>query len=137
MALRRRLVLAIALAIAVMTDAFAQFAPPMPKPPCYDDFMPLREDAQKRASAISAAGKRKAPPSEICQLFNRFAEAETKVIKFVEENGTWCGIPPEALSQMKESQRKADDTRKRVCGAAPLAPKRMRIAAFSPDFGGW
>jgi len=67
------------------------------KPPCYDDFMPLREEAQKRAAAISAAGKRKAPPNEICQLFGRFAEAESKVIKFVEDNGTWCGIPPEAL----------------------------------------
>jgi hypothetical protein len=137
MALRRGLLPAIAIAIAAMTDAFAQFAPQVAKPPCWDDFMPLREEAQKRATAISVAGKRKAPPNEVCQLFNRFAEAETKVIKFVEENGTWCGIPPDALKQMKESQAKGDAMRKNVCAVLPNPPKRMRIAAFSPDFAGW
>jgi hypothetical protein len=134
MALRRGLVPAIAIAIAVGADASAQFAPQAAKPPCYNDFMPLREEAQKRATAISAAGRRKAEPKEICELFGRFAEAEAKVIQFVENNGQWCGIPPETLAQMKESQRKAAETRKQMC-AAP--PKRMRIAAFSPDFAGW
>jgi hypothetical protein len=137
MALRRGLVPAIAIAIAVMTDALAQFAPPLPKPPCYDDFMPLREEAQKRGTAISAADKRKAPAHEIRQLFTRYAEAEAKVIQFVEDNGQWCGISPEALAVMKEGQRKAEETRKRVCAAAPAQPKRMRIAAFLPDFGDW
>jgi hypothetical protein len=117
MTLRLRLLPAIAFAV-VAIPAYAQMGAPGGKPPCYDDFMPLREEAQKRANLISQAGKRKAPPNEICQLFTRFAEAETKVIKFVEENGTWCGIPPEALKQMKESQGKGDEVRKKVCAAA-------------------
>jgi hypothetical protein len=137
MALRRGLVPAIAIAIAAMTDAFAQFAPQVAKPPCWDDFMPLREEAQKRATAISVAGKRKAEPNEICALLGRFAEAEAKVIQFVETNGQWCGIPPEMLKQMKESQSKAAELRERTCGAKSPPPKRMRIAAFSPDFAGW
>jgi hypothetical protein len=123
MTLRRSLLPAIALAVVAM-PAYAQMMGQGGKPPCYDDFMPLREEAQKRASAISAAGKRKAPPNEVCQLFTRFAEAEAKVIKFVEANGKWCGIPPEALKQMKEGQAKADETRKRVCAvAANPAPR--------------
>jgi hypothetical protein len=121
MTLRRSLWPAIALTIAAI-PAYAQMGAPGGKPPCWDDFTPLREEAQKRANAISVAGKRKAPPNEICQLFNRFAEAETKVIKYVEENGTWCGIPPDALKQMKESQAKGDAMRKNVCAMAANPP---------------
>jgi uncharacterized protein (UPF0254 family) len=85
MALRRGLVPAIAMAIAVVTDVAAQFAPPLPKLPCHDDLMPLREESQKRVAAIMAAGKRKAESNEICQLLGHFAEAEAKVIQFVED----------------------------------------------------
>lgn len=120
MTLRRSLWPAIAFAVLAI-PAYAQMGQGG-KPPCYDDFMPLREEAQKRAGAVQAAGKRKAPPNELCQLFGRFAEAESKVIKFVEDNGTWCGIPPDALKQMKESQSKANETRKQVCAAA-AAPR--------------
>jgi hypothetical protein len=159
-AVRRGLVPAIVVAVAVVTDAVAQFAPPLPKLPCHDHLMPLREDAQKRVAAIVAAGKRKAESNEICQLLGHFAEAEAKVIRFVEEQGASCGISPEALSQMKQSQSKTGELRKRVCaGPSPPAsprkiwtpvsppniwmsppasppPKRIRIAAFSPDFAG-
>jgi hypothetical protein len=123
--------------------------------------MPLREEAQKRAAAISAAGKGKAERNEICQLLGHFAEAEAKVIQFVEDQGASCGISPEALSQMKQAQSKTGELRKRVCAvmsppASPAKiwtpmgppnirmsppasppPKRIRIAAFSPDFAGW
>src|SRR4029453_9527625 len=126
MALRRGLVPAIAFTIAAI-PAYAQMGAPGGKLPCWDDFMPLREEAQKRATAISVAGKRKAGPKEICELFGRYAEAEAKVIQFVETNGQWCGIPPEAFSQMKESQAKGDAMRKNVCAMAPNPPKRMRI----------
>jgi len=139
MTLRRSLWPAIAFAIAAI-PAYAQMGmpggqmgAPGGKPPCWDDFMPLREEAQKRANAISVAGKRKAPPNEICQLFNRFAEAETKVIKYVEENGTWCGIPPDALKQMKESQAKGDAVRKNVCAAA--AAPRPQVPTLGDALG--
>ncbi len=72
MTLRRSLWPAIAFAI-VAIPAYAQMGPGQGgKPPCFDDFMPLREEAQKRDSAISAAGKRKPPPKEMCQLFGPF-----------------------------------------------------------------
>jgi hypothetical protein len=133
MTLRRSLWPAIAFTIAAI-PAYAQMgAPGGGKPPCWDDFMPLREEAQKRATAISVAGKRKAPPNEVCQLFNRFAEAETKVIKFVEENGTWCGIPPDALKQMKESQAKGDAMRKNVCAVA--AAPRPQVPTLGDALG--
>jgi hypothetical protein len=115
-------------AIATVTQftatvsALAQF--PGQEPPCFKDFAPLRDDAQKKAMAIQAASKRKAPPQEACGLFNAFYAAEGKVLKFAEKNGTWCGIPPQAIKQMKENHAKTAEIRGRVCMAAkrPAGP---------------
>jgi hypothetical protein len=92
-------------------------APPGPggQPPCFNDFMPLRQDAEKRAGAIQAAAKRKAPREEICKLFKNFAEAEVKVVKFVATNQQWCGIPPQAVEQMKANHTKTVQTRDKIC----------------------
>jgi hypothetical protein len=53
---------------------------------------PLRADAEAKAKLIQAAGKRKAPPQEACRLIGNFAQAETKMIKFVESHMQKCGI---------------------------------------------
>jgi hypothetical protein len=89
-------------------------APPG-QPPCFNDFMPLRQDAEKRAGAIQAAAKRKAPREEICKLFKNFAEAEIKVVKFVSTNQQQCGIPPQAIEQMKTNHTKTVQTRDKIC----------------------
>ena len=72
----------------------AQFqpAPPQQEPPCVQEFMKLRTEAEKKATAIRAAGERKAPPREACQLFTGFVAAQTKMLKYAETNGVWCGI---------------------------------------------
>jgi hypothetical protein len=90
-------------------------APPQGQPPCFNDFIPLRQDAEKRAGAIQAAAKRKAPREEICKLFKNFAEAEVKVVKFVSTNQQWCGIPPQAVEQMKQNHTKTVATRDKIC----------------------
>ena len=50
-------------------------------------FMPLREEAEKRGKMIKAASDRHAPPDEACKLIENFAQAEIKMIKYVETNG--------------------------------------------------
>jgi hypothetical protein len=93
----------------------APAAAPPGQPPCFNDFMPLRQDAEKRAGAIQAAAKRKAPREEICKLFKNFAEAEIKVVKFVSTNQQQCGIPPQAIEQMKTNHTKTVQTRDKIC----------------------
>ena len=42
------------------------------EPPCMRDFLPLKEEAQKRGGLIQAAANRKAARQEVCQLFKNF-----------------------------------------------------------------
>jgi hypothetical protein len=90
------------------------------EPPCFKDFVPLREAAEKRASMIKTAADRKAPRPEICQLFKNFAVAEAKVVKFVTENQSACHIPPQAVGQMKSNHDRTLKTRDQVCAAGPM-----------------
>jgi hypothetical protein len=115
MTLCRSLLPALAIAVAALSSAAAQFGPS--QPPCWNDFVPLREEVQKRAQAVYTAQKRKAPVAEACQLIGRFVEAEAKMVKFAQDNEKWC-IPPEAVKQMKDGHEKATELRKRVCAAA-------------------
>jgi hypothetical protein len=97
---------------------------PAQEPPCFKDFMPLRQDAEKRAGLIRAAAERKASRPEVCRLFKNFAVSEAKVVKFVTANQTQCHIPPEAVVQMKSNHDRTIKTRDNVCaaGAAGGAP---------------
>ena len=60
-------------------------------------FIPLRDDAQQKAAAVRAATEHKAERKEVCALVTRFATAEAAVVKFLDANKTWCGIPDEAV----------------------------------------
>ena len=50
------------------------------------EFLPLREEAEKRGKLIKAASERHAPPDEACKLIGNFAQAEIKMIKYVESH---------------------------------------------------
>ena len=87
-------------------------------PPCMRDFTPLREAAEKRAGALKTAIERKVDRSEFCKLFKDFATAEGKVVKFMTDNQASCGIPPQAVSQVKSNHDRTVKTRDNVCAAA-------------------
>lgn len=95
-----------------------QAGPPPGAEECQTGFMPLRADAEAKAKAIQAAGKRKAPPQEACKLIGNFAQAELKMIKFVETNAKKCGIPPQAGEQMRKGYANTSQLQARVCAAA-------------------
>jgi hypothetical protein len=107
-----------------VASAVAQ-APPQQQgePPCFNEFVPLRTEAEKRGQAIQAAGKRKAPPEEVCGLFKRYFDAEAKMIKYVVTNATWCGIPGEAVKQMQANHAQTLKIRDRVCSARTQRPR--------------
>lgn len=109
---------------------------------CGREFMPLREDAEKKAAAIKAAAATKKQPV-VCQAFKTFAAAEAKVVKYVEEHGTECRIPPEVLKAIKGNHSKTLEIRTKVCEVAaaptPRAPSlsdalgTSRIPTVSSD----
>jgi len=87
-------------------------------PPCMAEFAPLRTETEKRAAALKAAAGKHLPPQEVCAVFTRFIESETKVVKFMEKNAALCGIPPQVVTASKANHIKATETKDRVCSAA-------------------
>jgi hypothetical protein len=89
---------------------------------CQSEFVALRNDAETKAKAIQAAGKRKAPPSEACKLIGAFSRAELKMIKYVEGNAKRCGIPPDAGVQMRKGHTHTEQLETKVCTIAERGP---------------
>jgi len=119
--------LVVSLATALLTSAnrsaWAQFpAPPGAAPggggQC-NDFPKLTEEAQKRGTLVGAAIKGKADRKEICTLMTTFVAAEGKVIKFLEDNKTWCGIPDQAIGAAKANHEKSVKFRTAACEEGP------------------
>ena len=86
--------------------------------------MPLRQDAEKKAAVIKAASQRK-QQAELCNAFKAFALAEAKTVKYVEDYGSECRIPPDALKTMKGNHAKTIEVRNKICSAPTAAAPRQ------------
>jgi hypothetical protein len=95
-------------------------------------FTPLRDAAQQKAMAISAAEKRHADRKELCGVVTRFTAAEAAALKFLETNKTWCGIPDEVVASAKANHDKTMKFRNMVCSPAP----QPRVPTLSDSIGG-
>jgi hypothetical protein len=104
------------------------------KPPCFDEFIALRNEAQARAAVVQNAQKKKLTAPEACQLLTRFTDAEAKFVKYAQKNAASCGIPEQALTQMKGSHENSTQLRKKVCDAA-AAPQRPAGPSLSDALG--
>lgn len=91
---------------------------------CMKNFVPLREEAEKRGKMIKAASDRKAPPDEACKLIGNFGQAELKMIKYVETNAAKCGIPAQIADQLKNGHKNTEKMQKQVCAVAAQAQAR-------------
>ncbi len=96
----------------------------VPRDECMKEFMPLREDAEKRGKMIKAASDRHAPPQEACKLIGNFGQAEIKMIKYVESHAAKCGIPPQVADQLKNGHKNTEKMLKQVCEVAQQAQTR-------------
>ncbi len=105
-------VLALVLVAAVRAGAQA------PQVNCAEEFTALRGAAENRGKAIQAAAKRKATPQDLCPLFRAYAEAEGKMVQFLEKNQAWCQVPAEAIKGTKANHAKTLQVRTQVCQAA-------------------
>lgn len=106
-------------AAAVGTAAAQQITPnPGGASPC-EGFRPLTEVAQKRGAAIGEAQKHHPDRKEMCTLVSQFSVAEAAVVKFLETNQTWCGVPPEAVKNAKATHDKTLKFKEVVCAPQP------------------
>jgi hypothetical protein len=90
-----------------------------------NDFSKLSAEAQKRGALVGAAMKAKADRKELCTLMTNFVAAETNVVKFLEDNKVWCGVPEDALRVSKANHEKSIKFRTAACseeGPRPKAP---------------
>jgi hypothetical protein len=87
-------------------------------PPCAEEMMPLRNDAQAKGAAIKAAIDKKAERGELCKIFRTFVAAEAKFVKFAQDNSARCSVPAEAVKVMKANHGKSTAMSNRVCNAA-------------------
>ena len=136
----RRAVFIAALGLAgTAGPAWAQMQPGFGQqpPPCVQKFVALRASAESKAKAIEAAGKRKQKPTaqEACGLFNAFSAAEEKMVKYAAENATWCGIPPNVVTQMKKAHEHTTATRTRICNVAAEMRAHPRGPTLSDALG--
>jgi hypothetical protein len=88
---------------------------------CIQDFGKHREEVEKRALAAKAASEKKATREEMCTLVTAYSAAEAKWIKFSEDNMAKCGIPKEAVNQIKGVHVHTADARKKICASGPQA----------------
>jgi hypothetical protein len=101
-------------------------APPSggPSEACMKNFVPLREETEKRGKMIKAASERHAPPDEACKLIGNYSKAEHKMISYVEANSTKCGIPPQIGEQLQTGHKNTEAMRVKVCAMAQQAQTR-------------
>jgi len=99
-------------------------APQQGPPPGCQQLITFRDETQKHGQALSVAGQKKAPPEEICKLFKVFLAAESKMVKGLEELSATCGVPPDAIKQVRAQHSKASQMAKQVCDVAAQGPRQ-------------
>jgi hypothetical protein len=94
------------------------FGPPGGAQAICASFAKLKDDAEAKGQAIQAAGKTH-DRKVMCGAVTRFVESETKVVKFLADNKTTCGVPDQAVTNAKASHEKTVQFRDQVCAEAP------------------
>jgi hypothetical protein len=101
-----------------------QGGPPMggpPPPGVCANFPKLRDEAKARAEAVSVVGKRKGDRKEMCAAVQTFTAAEEKVVKFLDDNKSACGVPDQAITQARAMHANTVKFRDTVCAEGPKA----------------
>jgi hypothetical protein len=86
-------------------------------------FVSLKSDAEQKALAVRTAMQHKAERKEICTLVQRFYAAEGTVVKFLEQNKTWCNIPEQAITAAKSNHERTLKFRTAACEAPEAKPR--------------
>jgi len=102
-------------------------------PPCAAVLTKLHAEAEKRGAEAKAAQQRKVSREEFCKIVTNLVAAEGKFTKTAEQEATNCGIPPEALKQMKAGHEHLLKVKENVCSAGPAAAPPSLSEALGTD----
>jgi hypothetical protein len=102
-------------------------------PPCMAEFGKLRDDVEKKGQAAKAAGQRKATREEMCKYITTYSAAELKWVKYTESNVQTCGIPVQIVQQLKQVHSNTEQTKEKICAAAPAAAPPSLHDALGTD----
>jgi hypothetical protein len=112
-----------AVPFAPMTVPMTGAAPPAGdlSDACNAGFFPLREDAERRAQRIRAAGEHHASSAAACILMRDYSQSEIRLIQYVQANAVICRIPPHVAEQLGAGHKTTESLLARVCSAAQSA----------------
>jgi hypothetical protein len=93
-------------------------------PPCFAEFAKLRGDVEKYGPLVRTAQEQHVAREELCKLFSSMSAASIKWTKFTATKAKECGIPPDAVKQIKGQDDHIAMIKKQVCsgGGGPAAP---------------
>ena len=119
-----KLVQALTLTLACLAAGQASAQTAASGKPCQEEFLTLQKEREKRGTALKEAQTRKAKPerAEFCSMLKSYSASEALVVKFMETNNVWCGIPPQAVEQMKGVYAATQKVQKQVCNPAAAGP---------------
>jgi hypothetical protein len=106
--------------IAIAATPYPALAQAPPQQVC-NSFVQLKTDAEQKAMAVRTALTNKVERKEICTLITRFSASEEAVIRFLETNKTWCGVPEQAITNAKSNHEHTLKFRTAACSEAPAA----------------
>jgi hypothetical protein len=70
--------------------------------------------------------KKKPTPDEACSIFTNLQSAGKAVIPALEQNGSWCHVPDEALTNIKAQQDQISKVRANACSVAAQMKKQQQ-----------
>jgi hypothetical protein len=88
---------------------------------CIRQFSEYRDEVEKRGLAARAGSEKHVSREEMCKLVTAYSGTEAKWIKYAVDNMTKCGIPKQAVDQIKGVHVHTEDARKKLCAAGPVA----------------
>jgi hypothetical protein len=109
--------------------------PAPPQGECMNEFLPLRQEAERRGQLIREASGRHASPGEACKLIGNFVQAETKMIEYVQVKSAVCGIPSNILDQLNMGHKHTVEMKTRICNEATQKRWLQTEGTVTTDFG--
>jgi hypothetical protein len=102
---------------------------------CMQEFTGYRGEVEKRAKAAEAESRKKPTREKMCELVTLYSAAETKWLKFSETNVAKCGIPPQAIEQIKAVHVHTMEAKKKLCAPGPAQAAAPSTPSLSDALG--
>lgn len=127
-----------ALAVAVTLGLLALMPAPAQaqSESCQKDFQKVMEPRMALVQRINGFAKKRPTATQACQTLRSLRAADTRLIKWMEENKDWCQLPDELLSQAKTGTQGTIRAQNQACGAAAQQARQIRQVQQQQASGG-